>query len=138
MNKIIKRRIGAAALACAMSLTMATSAIAAPLEATDHAVTTSSESVVSPRTGVPDYFCDEGAGQHAILSPSGCYGQLYVYMDGRYQGHVNMAVMRLRAQDKRNGVSLHEYLNTWCTTNSFDCGVSLGILSIIVGAVFHV
>lgn len=138
MNKIIKRRIGAAALACAISLTMATGAIAAPIEATDHALTTSTESVVSPRTGVPDYICDEGAGQHAILSPSGCHGQLYVHMDGRYQGHVNMAVLRLRAQDKRNGVGLHEHLNTWCTTNSSDCGVTLDTLSIIVDAVFHV
>ncbi len=87
-------RVAAVVLAAALSLTVTVSANASSDSDDPGPSGGSPDSVVVIQTGVPDFFCDEGTGQHVILNPKGCYGTLYTYMDGRYIGFVNLAAFR--------------------------------------------
>lgn len=72
---------------------------------------------VTIQTGVPDYFCNEGVGWYPVLAGNGCYGQLQVYMDGRYLGQINMA----KATAGNASYQTWQALNSWCGANPILC-----------------
>jgi hypothetical protein len=132
-------RISAALVTVAMSLTAGVAANAAPVSDDPEPDGSSSDSVVVIQTGVPDYFCDEGTGQHVILNPKGCYGTLHTYMDGRYQGSINLASFRASQGPSAwdSFTRLDNAMESFCSTHPVACTITIGTIQAICRKVFN-
>ena len=138
MIKKTALRVVAALVATSLSLAAGVAAATVPASSAQIPAVEAAETVpVVVQTGVPDYFCDEGTGQHVILNPKGCYGTIYVYMDGRYIGKVNLAAYRATGPNVWDTYArLYNGLNSFCNSHSLVCaGVPL-VIQLICKAVF--